>query len=422
MIRPFGDGRDRYFTERLGMFIHWGLYAIPAWHEQILWRTDMKRRDYEQLVPRFNPDRFDPDEWLVAAESAGMSFVVITTKHHDGFCLWDTKLTDYSAMHTPYGRDILAELAEACERRGIALGFYYSCPDWHHPHYPNLGRHHEMFGPRPGDQPDLGAYWEFVRGQVRELCTNYGPLRDFFWDVNVAEHHDPSLNEMVRELQPGILINDRGPSPGDYGTPERHVPEAREFDAPTQAVQALGRESWGYRCDEDYYSDRHIIESIDRVLAMGGDYILNVGPKADGSLPEENLSTLAQVGNWYRRVREAFDGTAPASTVIDDDAIGMHGGAHHVPRDSMLVTRTGNTIYVHLPAAPQSTGLILKPLRVAPERATLLNDGSELRATVETTPWHWQEPPYLRLSGLPVNRMTDTVMVIRLEFGDDVAE
>ena len=200
------------------------------------------------------------------------------------------------------------------------------------------------------------------------------------------------------------------------------VPEAREFDAPTQAVQALGRESWGYRSDEDYYSDRHIIESIDRVLAMGGDYILNVGPKADGSLPEENLSTLAQVGNWYRRVREAFDGTVPASTVIDDDAIGMHGGARHVPRDSMLVTRKGNTIFVHLPAAPQSTGLILKPLRVAPERATLLNDGSELRATVETTPWHWQEPPYLRLSGLPVNRMTDTVMVIRLDFADDVAE
>ena len=227
MIRPFGDGRDRYFTERLGMFIHWGLYAIPAWHEQILWRSDMKRRDYEQLVHRFNPERFDPDEWLVAAESAGISFVVITTKHHDGFCLWDTRLTEYSVMHTPYGRDILAELAEACERRGIALGFYYSCPDWHHPQYPNLGRHHEMFGPRPGDQPDLGAYWEFVRGQVRELCTNYGPLRDFFWDVNVAEHHDPSLNEMVRELQPGILINDRGASPGDYGTPERHVPEAR---------------------------------------------------------------------------------------------------------------------------------------------------------------------------------------------------
>ena len=139
MIRPFGDGRDRYFTERLGMFIHWGLYAIPAWHEQILWRSDMKRRDYEQLVHRFDPDRFDPDEWLVAAESAGMSFVVITTKHHDGFCLWDTKLTDYSVMHTPYGRDILAELAEACARRGIALGFYYSCPDWHHPHYPNPG-------------------------------------------------------------------------------------------------------------------------------------------------------------------------------------------------------------------------------------------------------------------------------------------
>ena len=123
------------------------------------------------------------------------------------------------------------------------------------------------------------------------------------------------------------------------------------------------------------------------------------------------MATLAQVGTWYRRIREAFEGTVPASIVIEDDAIGMHGGEQHVPRDSVLVTRKGNTIYVHL-----------KPLRVAPERATLLNDESELRATVETTPWHWQEPPYLRLSGLPVNRMTDTVMVIRLEFGQDVVD
>ena len=420
MIRPFGDGRDRYFTERLGMFIHWGLYAIPAWHEQILWRSDMKRADYEQLVYRFNPDRFDPDEWLVAAESAGMSFVVITAKHHDGFCLWDTKLTDYSVMQSPYGQDILEAVAEGCARRGIGLGFYYSCPDWHHPNYPNLGRHHEMFGPRPGDQPDLAAYWEFVRGQVRELCTNYGPLRDFFWDVNVADHHDPSLNEMIRKLQPGILINDRGPSPGDYVTPERHVPETREFNRPTQAVQALGRESWGYRSDEDYYSDRYIIESIDRVLAMGGSYILNVGPKADGSLPDENIRTLSVVGDWHRRVRDAFDNTVPASTVIEDDEISMHGGAYHLPRDRMLVTRKENFLYVHLPAGVQSTGLILKPLRVKPKQATLLNDGSELHATIETTPWHWQELPYLRLSGLPVNSMNNTVMVIRLEFDESV--
>ncbi len=421
MIKPFRDGRDRFFRERLGLFIHWGLYAIPAWHEQILWRSDMKRSTYEMLVSRFNPNRFDPDEWLVAAESAGMSFLMITTKHHDGFCLWDTNLTDYSVTNTPYGKDILAEIAVACEKRGIALSFYYSCPDWHHPYYPNMGRHHEMFGPRPSDQPDLTAYWDFVRGQVRELCTNYGPLRDFFWDVNVAGYQDPSLNEMIRELQPGILINDRGPSPGDYVTPERHVPNKREFESPTQAVQALGRESWGYREDEDYYSDRYIIESIDRTLAMGGDYILNVGPKADGSFPEENILTLAQVGNWYRSVVEAFEGTVSASTVIDDDAIAMHGDLR-IPRDSMLITRKTNTLYIHLPISPQSTGLILKPLRILPKRATLLNDGTELQAAVETTPWHWQELPYLRLSGLPVNRMTETVMVIRLDFSHEVAE
>ncbi len=129
MITRFGDGRDWFFEKRFGMFVHWGLYALPAWHEQILWRGEITRREYETLPRQFNPVAYDPERWLDAAESAGMEYLCFTTKHHDGFCMWDTQETDYNIVNTPYGRDVLAMLAEACERRGILLCLYYSLPD-----------------------------------------------------------------------------------------------------------------------------------------------------------------------------------------------------------------------------------------------------------------------------------------------------
>lgn len=144
MATRFKDGRDVFFERRFGLFIHWGLYAIPAWHEQILWRGGMKRKEYERFINEFNPTKFDPDMWLDLAEQAGMQYICFTAKHHDGFCMWNTKHTRYNIMNTPYGRDVLGTLADACGRRNFPLGIYYSCPDWHHLHYPNQGRHHEM--------------------------------------------------------------------------------------------------------------------------------------------------------------------------------------------------------------------------------------------------------------------------------------
>ena len=141
-MKSFGDDRDRFFANRFGMFVHWGLYAIPAIHEQILWRYRMQRKQYEQLVGQFDPVAFDPEAWLDILQDAGMQYVCFTTKHHDGFCLWDTKQTDYNVMGTPYGRDVLRLLADACHNRGVPLSLYYSLPDWHHTNYPNQGRHH----------------------------------------------------------------------------------------------------------------------------------------------------------------------------------------------------------------------------------------------------------------------------------------
>lgn len=419
MIPKFNDARDVFFERKLGMFIHWGLYCIPAWHEQILWRSDYKRADYEQLMHEFNPVKFDPDAWIDAAEAAGMEYIVFTTKHHDGFCMYDTKYTDYNIMNTPYGKDILKELADACARRGMNLGLYYSIPDWYHPNYPNEGRHHQMRGPRPTDEPDEKKYFEFVKNQIGELLTNYGPICQLFWDVNVNEWYEPEVNDWVRQLQPGIVINDRGPGPGDFDTPERYVPGGKEFRKPTQACTSFGRDSWSYRINEDYYSDRFLMASIDKILTMGGSYLLNVGPKPDGTFPEENLKSLKVIGEWYASVKEAFAGAIPASFCIDDDFMDMNGG---MIRDTLYTTRKGNTFYVHLPEGPQSTGLILKPLHHMPKRVTLLNNGQELPAEIAVTPWHWKEPPLLHIYDLPTNEMTHTVMVIKVEMGDDFCD
>ncbi|NOY80285.1 MAG: glycoside hydrolase [Kiritimatiellaeota bacterium] len=406
--KPFHDARDWFVEKRLGMFVHWGVYALTGWHEQTLWRSSMPRSEYEALPARFNPVQFDPDRWLDAAESAGMEFLCFTAKHHDGFCMWDTAHTDYSIMHTPYRRDVLKMLSDACHDRGIGFGVYYSLPDWHHPNYPNKGRHHEMFGPRPGEESDEAKYLDYVRGQVRELCTGYGEITQFFWDVNVAEFDAPDLNDLIRSLQPSAVINDRCPGgQADFQTPERRVPAGGVFDKPTLAVQSTGRESWGYRKDEDYYSHRFLLQGIDRVLAMGGNYQLNVGPRPDGTLAPEDIHTLGRIGDWYRRVREAFDRTEPASFLVRSG------------RDPLLLTRKGSSVYVHLYDGPETSGVVLHPIDVLPERATLLNDQRPIECVVDVTPTRYLERPALRLRGIPVNEYPGEPMVIRLDFGTD---
>ncbi len=402
-MKLFHDGRDWFFEKRFGMFIHWGLYAIPGWHEQIQWRKAMPKSEYVKLAGQFNPAAYDPDRWLDIAESAGMEYVCFTSKHHDGFCMWDTAQTDYKVTRTPYGKDVLAMLAEACHRRGFRLCIYYSCPDWHHPNSINLGGDHQLPEPNPGDEPDLMRYIAYVRAQVTELCTKYGAISAFFWDIP-PRLNVPSLNAMVRELQPGIMINDRGFGKGDYSTPERHVPSVRRFVKPTEACQSIGRESWGWREDEDYYSDLFLMRSITRIMAMGGNYLLNVGPRPDGVIPEVAAGILGRIGKWFKRVREGFYGAEPAPDIIG------HGDC--------MVTRAENRLYLHFPVPPESSGIVLNPLAVAPVRATLLNSGEELRAAVEMVPSCFRHGAFLRISGIPVNKLAGEVPVIRLDFDD----
>ena len=274
----FNDDRDRFFQNRFGLFIHWGIYAVAGWHEQHGYRKNVDRYEYSKLAEQFNPTDFKPVEWVDMAINTGMDYICFTTKHIDGFCMFDTKLTDFNIMNTPYGKDTLKELADECHKRDFPLALYYSPIDRNNPFYPYHGRSYENPEWYPEDTPDLECYMEFVREQVRELCTNYGPIYSFWWDTGrLLEYHDPSINELIRKMQPGILINGRGFSDGDFRTPERdwdeYVNEDSSFQVPTEACQSIGTESWGYRKDEEYYSTRYLMESMDKIFAKGGNYL-----------------------------------------------------------------------------------------------------------------------------------------------------
>jgi alpha-L-fucosidase len=402
----FGDERDWWFQKRFGMFVHWGIYSINGWHEQDQWRRRIPRADYVRLAQRWNPVKFNPNAWLDLAEAAGMQYLCITAKHHDGFCLFESQYTDYHSVNTPYRKDVIRLLAEACHRRNFPLCLYYSIADWHHPNYPNQGRHHEL-PPQAGDEPDLAKYTEYVKGQIRELCTNYGELHGIWWDMNVDKRVDRSVNAMIRQLQPKAVINDRGYDEGDFGTPERDFSSEGEallsFPKRTEACQSVGKESWGYRLDEDYYTDRHLIRSIDKYLARDANYLLNVGPAPDGTIPKPASGILKRIGKWYHAVKESFAGTVPCS--------------HLTTNREVLLTRKDNTLFVHLLQDPITEAVHLKPLATLPKKATLLNTGQPVKCSVEVVPSGHKEPQaWLRLRKLPVNEMANTVLVVKLEF------
>jgi alpha-L-fucosidase len=406
-IKKFGDGRDWFFERRFGMFIHWGLYAIPAWHEQHQWRARVPRAEYVKLAEKWNPAKFDPDRWMDIMQEAGMKYITFTTKHHDGFCLWDTALTRFNTMNTPYRHDILGQLSDACHKRNIPLCLYYSIADWNNPNYPNQNRHHELPKPEPGDNPDWDKYMSFLKEQVKELCTNYGKIHGFWWDMNVPQHKDPSVNEMIRKLQPEAVINNRGFDDGDFGTPERDFDsssaEARTLERPTEACQSVGMESWGYKSDEDYYSDFHLQASIDRYLARGANYLLNVGPDSLGSIPIESAAILKRLGKWYSSVKESFENVESTPELIAGKDI--------------LVTSRGKTLYLHFHRGPTGDGYKLKPLDTLPRRAILLNNQGPVECIVNLCPSdHQEQKSYLRLRQLPVNKMQGTVMVVKLDF------
>ncbi|MBN1444915.1 MAG: alpha-L-fucosidase [Candidatus Omnitrophica bacterium] len=417
-MKRFGDGRDWFFEKRFGLFVHWGLYSINEWHEQEMYRLGLSRKEYTPLMKKFNPVKFNPDKWLDAAEKAGMEYICFTSKHIDGFCMFDTKYTDYKVTNTPYGKDVLAMLANACAKRNFPLCIYYSVPDMNYKHYPNSGRGYELPAPEPGDEPDIKKYMQYVKDQVTELCTNYGKICGWWWDGNafwgqtfnsdrLMNIQDESVNELLRSLQPGIIISNRGFDRGDYLIAEREHGEEisrdeRLFKYPTEACQAIGRESWGYRRNEDYYSAAHIKKNICKVLARGGNYLLNAGPKSDGEFPREAVNMLEDIGGWYSKVKESFANAEPLSFMTTDAGV--------------FFTKRGDILYVHLPNLI-TTGVAIKPIDVLPLKAAVLNTGRKPKISLDSMPRFYPDrKEYLHIYDIPVDKLSGEPAIIKLEF------
>jgi alpha-L-fucosidase len=297
------DRRMKWWREaRFGMFIHWGLYAQLGRHEWVMNRERIPIKEYEKLADTWKPKERPAREWAKLAKQAGMKYMVMTSKHHEGFCLWDTKQTDYNAAKHGPGRDLVREYVEACREFGLKIGFYYSLMDWHHPDGARCAK----------DEAARKRFIEFTDGCVKELCTNYGKIDILWYDVSWPLR-SPELwesarrNAMVRELQPHIIINNRSQLPEDFGTPEEHVTaegEGRDWEA---CMTFNG--SWGYMPSAiDWRSVREVIGMLRTAAAGAGNLLLNIGPKPDGSVPEEAYERLIPVGKWIEKNGEAFYG------------------------------------------------------------------------------------------------------------------
>ncbi len=395
---------------KFGMFIHWGIYAMTGLHEQALARYSMDKGEYEKLMYSFNPTEYNPEEWVLLAKEAGMKYICFTTKRHDGFCMWNTKYTDYNIMNTPYGKDVFAMLAEACHKHGMKLSIYYSCPDWHHEYGFNPSSTHQWPSAWP-DKPDTERYREYVKNQVRELLTNYGPIYTFFWDIP-PRMVDPSMNELVRSLQPGIYINNRGWDEGDFSTPEREYQgaEKKRFARMTEACNSFGVQSWGYRANENFYSMRHLIHSIDEFMAKGASYLLNVGPDALGRISPEFRKRLKFVGDWYNRMEGALE------CAEDDD---FNYAVRHC--DYVATKKDGKT-YLHFYHGIFSDSVALVNYPCIPKSVRLMNTGKALDFKAELLPEYFDgytgkaEKESLHISGIPVDELESEAIVIEIEW------
>lgn len=388
------EDRMKWFKhDRFGMFIHWGIYAIPARGEWVRSVEQMPEEQYRPFFEEFNPVDFDAAQWAKLAKQAGMKYAVLTAKHHDGFCLFDSALTDWKVTNTPFGRDIVREFLDAFRAEGLKVGLYYSLLDWHHPDYPAYGdrqhpeRNNEAF---KGAQHNFDNYLDYFHGQVRELCTNYGKLDIMWFDFSYDEYtgekwRGSELVRMVRSLQPGIILDNRlevsgsgfgsiaTDEPleysGDFVSPEQIIPQngfkdSKGRDICWEACITMN-DNWGYTAlDKNFKPAETIIRKLVECVSKNGNLLLNVGPDAKGSIPEESVEILQKIGAWMHRNSASIYGC----------------GASALPKpENGRITQNGNVLYYHI---MENTigGIPLQGVRLEDvESIRLVRDGSELK-------------------------------------------
>lgn len=381
--------RMKWWTDaRFGMFIHWGLYAMPARHEWVKNRERLTNEQYQKYFEMFNPDLYDPKEWAKMAREAGMKYVVLTAKHHEGFCLFDSKFTDYKSTNTPVKKDLIKEYVEAFRAEGLKVGFYYSLIDWHHPDYTIDSRHPQRQESdaeyeKLNKGKDMNKYREYMKNQVRELLTNYGEISIIWFDFSFPgkngkgrdDWDSQNLLKLARSLQPGIIVDDRldlrdVEGGWDFTTPEQYKvekwPEINGKRVPWETCQTFSG-SWGYYRDETTWkSPAQLLELLIESVSKGGNLLLNVGPTARGLFDHRAQDRLKAMGEWMslnsRSIYECTEApagiSAPSNTVLT-----------YNPRT--------NTLYIHLLAYPMGR-LTLKNMADKVKYVQFLHDASEI--------------------------------------------
>ncbi len=422
--------RSAWFREaRFGMFIHWGLYAIPARGEWVRSTEEIPPEDYEPLVEEFDPVRYDPKKWARLAREAGMKYAVLTAKHHDGFCLFDTKTTDFKST-AACGRDLVREYVEAFRAEGLKVGLYYSLLDWHHPDYPHYGdRQHPLRNDptQTNEHRDFGRYLDYMHEQVRELCTNYGKLDLLWFDFSYGELSGEAwrateLVKMVRSLQPDVVMDNRlevsgegfgslltdHPNiySGDFVSPEQIIPPDGIFDeagnrVPWEACVTMNN-NWGYHAaDRNFKPADMMIKKLVECVSKGGNLILNVGPDAYGEIPEESVKILQGIGRWMSRNSRSIYGC----------------GCADLPKPEYgRITRRGKFLYYHV--MESQIGYIYLPgvPRQEVKKIRLLRDGSELPAAINWITDNYPEYVFVSLGSSPLlPDPVDTVIEVELK-------
>jgi alpha-L-fucosidase len=387
-LKPDPAALKRWQDMRFGMFIHWGPVSLTG-HE-IGWSRGAPTPidEYDTLYQKFNPTKFNADEWVAVAKAAGMKYMVLTTKHHDGFCLWDTKQTEFNIMRSPFGRDVTKELAEACKRGGIALGTYHSVCDWHHPDFPRTS----PGGQVRRDKSDIAAYRRYLRAQVTELIANYGPLHSMWFDVpQEFDRTEGSENvRLCRTLQPDILVNNRaGGGCGDYGTPEQRV-GGFDIERPWETCMTICRQ-WSWKPDDTMKTLPECLQTLIRTAGGDGNLLFNVGPMATGEIEPRQVERLKEMGAWLTKYGESIYGTR---------------GGPFKPARQVVATRQGNTLYLHIFAWPEEV-LTLPRLPGQVVRSSALTGG---QATVKQT------DAGIEISVPPADRQAiDTIVALELD-------
>jgi alpha-L-fucosidase len=384
------DRMQWWTNARFGMFIHWGLYSLPARHEWVKRYERTTNEEYEKYFEMFDPDMFDPHEWAKMAKDAGMKYAVITTKHHEGFCMFETDYTDYKVTNTPYEQDIIKKWVEAFKAEGLKVGFYYSLLDWHHPDY-TIDRNHPQSASSDEEYEKLNEgknmdnYRRYIKNQVKELLTNYGTIDIIWLDYSFpsGEHgkgrndwDSENLLKMVRELQPGIIVNDRldlldVEGGWDFTTPEQYKvskwPERDGKRIPWETCQTFSG-SWGYYRDEtSWKSTQQLLILLIESVSKGGNLLLNVGPTARGTFDYRAQDRLASMGEWMKyNNRSIYNCTqAPEGFPTPENCL-------------LTYNPETNSLYVHLLAYPLKR-FTLEGFGGKVKYAQFLHDASEIK-------------------------------------------